>query len=814
MISYLNTVKSDQFINQNLKKQKNNFESNYNVNHKPFDNSKNILKYPSISPSPIYFGVKLQTSNPFYKAVDNFAGDIKDVDLNSVFLSDGKGLQQNGEVISLPKGYDRLNNSLNGMMKFFPEFKSIIGRKQHFPHKYNLDGHLLATAQNCVNDQDYSKLSKSGKRVLVISTFLHDIAKEEDKVDKEHPIRSAETTKPMLAKLPLTDKERTRVYNLIKHHHWVEELSYGKKKPEEITADFIEPEDFNLLKIIARADLQAFGHAASINQYRDSWKAEAERIDEVLHPQLKAGETVGKSSYNYPTSKPSEKDGYYYYENNPWGDRSFLVGQTAYIEYTDKDKKPQKAVGTVTQCHHAVWEVTNHETGKVYKLNTNWDNLEEIWLKPSDEKIEDLMLKSDNPVGLLEHEANCRLNSLGYNGHDNAVETIEGLWKPFGVIRSKNNGEPFVLTGNFSVVEPVPKYKVIQVDTHEGEKYLFDLNYAAPDTAIAVSNRRNRELERFQISHGKPVSIIDNNRDQRIGIVNNLFRGIYQDKKSPFESEEFYKFLSADIQQTKNLIHQWYGARAGSKLIQKVEKNLGEKNLVLLGDPGIASRVDDLIKYTKSDQVNINKTSPFNLRKDFAKHLGYSKIYRGMAITDQQAAKIQHQGLLAPGLLDIRKTEEALFNLLDTNSVRNKQDSHNSGYYVDQIIARVDYGRNNDDIYSSCSKYRDVASSIGWYSQKKDKDNVHPYLIEMDIPTISVIEQKGIFDNLTDLAGRIGKTFSVGKGNIYKSDDPDVEVFAPFIVNPEHFKIYKTDKPLRWYGDVSEKFNTSVIADD
>lgn len=231
----------------------------------------------------------IQSESILYQTVDDLACQIKDVNLDKI-LRGTRGLQvsEKGVVLDTPE-LKPLENTLNKMLEIFPEFKSIIGKKQHETHKYSLDGHILSALQNSIQDQEISKLSQSSKRVLTIATFLHDIAKTEWVVDKLHPIISAAQVQEIVKRLNITDVEKDRIYKIVKNHHWVEELAVGKVttggrvdvQPSDIVKDFVDSEDFDILKILARADLKAVGNSDLYEACRDSWIVQAKRIQKL-----------------------------------------------------------------------------------------------------------------------------------------------------------------------------------------------------------------------------------------------------------------------------------------------------------------------------------------------------------------------------------------------------------------------------------------------------------------------------------------------------------------------------------------------------
>ncbi len=223
--------------------------------------------------------------------LENLTTQIKNVDINDIFLG-GNGLKLRSDKVILNKPELKpLEDTINKTLDVFPEFKTIIGVKQHDTHRFSLDGHILVTLQNCANDAEFLELSNESKRVLTLSTLLHDISKKEGVIDKFHPINSAEKSKIIVERLDISDSDKDRLYKLIKNHHWVEELSNGKMtsdgtiiviNPEDIIKDFVHPEDFKMMKIMARADLKAVGNEELYERCKNSWIEQASRIQKVL----------------------------------------------------------------------------------------------------------------------------------------------------------------------------------------------------------------------------------------------------------------------------------------------------------------------------------------------------------------------------------------------------------------------------------------------------------------------------------------------------------------------------------------------------
>ena len=157
-------------------------------------------------------------------------------------------------------GDKELDNELNTIIKAVPEFINCIGKKQHGTHKYTLDIHQLLVLANSIDNPDYKKLNGRDKAMLKITALLHDIAKQENIIDKGHQEPSALYTRGIIKKLMQNPETIERIYELTRNHHWLEEYSNSnasKEVAQQMAFKFRRPNDFEIAKIIAKADLMA-----------------------------------------------------------------------------------------------------------------------------------------------------------------------------------------------------------------------------------------------------------------------------------------------------------------------------------------------------------------------------------------------------------------------------------------------------------------------------------------------------------------------------------------------------------------------------
>ena len=156
---------------------------------------------------------------------------------------------------------ENLNKQLNYIIKAFPEFINVIGKKQHSTHIYSVDIHSLLTLANSMATTSYKNdLNKEDKITLISAALLHDIGKRESEVDEAHPRTSAQLSLGILSKI-FPDKAFTnRIFNIISAHHFLEELSstqHSFEKAKKFAFLLRRPNDLKIAQILADGDLKS-----------------------------------------------------------------------------------------------------------------------------------------------------------------------------------------------------------------------------------------------------------------------------------------------------------------------------------------------------------------------------------------------------------------------------------------------------------------------------------------------------------------------------------------------------------------------------
>ena len=254
------------------------------------DEADDIIKFPSPNTSSISeYSSKVQNAIlALRKPVDDFTFNNE---------------------IQLDKEDKELENILNKFIKVFPEFISIIGKTQH--RGDTIDFHTLEDLKLCFNNSMTKDLSKEEIRILFLATMFHDIAKKQDVVDKGHQRPSAYYAKEIIKKLPLTPKEKERIYNLILNSHWTTDHT----TIYDIALNFRFNNDFKMAQILAKADGASAGFDFPMTE------RQLQDIQECIDKINSTG--IPLFANNLPDDKskfPIDKDG------------------IKYLDFTDEDK--------------------------------------------------------------------------------------------------------------------------------------------------------------------------------------------------------------------------------------------------------------------------------------------------------------------------------------------------------------------------------------------------------------------------------------------------------------------------------------------
>lgn len=455
-----------------------------------------------------------------------------------------------------------------------------------------------------------------------------------------------------------------------------------------------------------------------------------------------------------------------YFENKMGKTRPFL-GNIVHTTYMDGQNE-KAIVGRIISSSPDSIKIFDAGTGNIYAIST--EQINKFSVKPSIIKWHSDEVKNLNEVAniIQKNPDGFCLASVKYI--NNATQEIETA----------------VLTGKLSIVEYAPDYKVVQIKEGNGVTHLIDLD--CTKTNISVADKYYPELNNIKNgTETKPVNLVFSPGEERMALFNEFFNDMYNKNLSIFDNPKFYDYLTKNLDETKHLIDRWYGENSEKLILEFNKLGLEQKNIVLLADPGIASRMDKLAEFVDLNKHNHSIIgTPSDLRKAFSNWLGTTKIYRGMVLSDNDMKQISQNGLFAHGLVNKDSGKRAIMKLIAPEQRYSLMTENN---FLEEIQTRISGYSYGDGMIMSASKYEDVAKSVGYHSSGRCDKGVEPYLFSMEVPTISTLYPKGLFN----AEYRVGGQLKIGD-NIYDMENDPVELFVPFVM-PKGFQCERFDIP-------------------
>ncbi len=175
-----------------------------------------------------------------------------------------------------------LDKAVGEILASHPEFINIIGKKQSKGHTYTLDIHTLMALLECIKNPKYQKLNEDDKNLIKLTVLFHDIGKDEGIIDENHAQKSTEYFIQASNNLNISKDTKQRIEKLILNHHWLEKLNKKQWSAKEIADKFEAIKDFELAKMIAKADIIAIGNPKFLI-FLDALKLEEiKEIEQIL----------------------------------------------------------------------------------------------------------------------------------------------------------------------------------------------------------------------------------------------------------------------------------------------------------------------------------------------------------------------------------------------------------------------------------------------------------------------------------------------------------------------------------------------------
>ena len=211
----------------------------------------------------------------------------------------------------------QIETFLNEVVEAMPEIRSMIGRKQHGTHDFDVMQHSLKVMQKIVQDPKFEQLNESDKKLMLLASLLHDITKAEGISDGTHASEGSFDAYYIAKKFKLSRDEELKLSDLIRHHEWLGNVNRDirintegmkpeeaeKKKQEILTKrlqavafDMQNDNLFDMVMIFTHADLKAVKADDTFHDTRDgNTRAVFDKNNNRVFDPIKQAKGVRKS---------------------------------------------------------------------------------------------------------------------------------------------------------------------------------------------------------------------------------------------------------------------------------------------------------------------------------------------------------------------------------------------------------------------------------------------------------------------------------------------------------------------------------------
>lgn len=256
------------------------------------------------------------------------------------------------------------------------------------------------------------------------------------------------------------------------------------------------------------------------------------------------------------------------------------------------------------------------------------------------------------------------------------------------------------------------------------------------------------------------------------------------------EFEEIMDHLQSQLEKINTLVYEMYGEKDGNMLIKLLSNSIGKRFAILLLEPGIANRLEQLFVFAKPYLEQFPQSTPLELRDAFVKSLGNRKVYRGMMLTNDQYKIILKRGIASKGLLN-----DSMSSVFDPNNPSIIRDISDHIMEMESDYKPELRGKN---FLIPVTDHPLIAQSVAYHDASlRDKVLKKLYLFEFEIPEVTILK----FENLYH-RGRFfaPKTIRIGDFSTSEASDPGVEMFVPFFISNKFLKSSKiiSEKPLKY----------------
>ncbi len=269
-----------------------------------------------------------------------------------------------------------------------------------------------------------------------------------------------------------------------------------------------------------------------------------------------------------------------------------------------------------------------------------------------------------------------------------------------------------------------------------------------------------------------------------------LSKELYSDLTNglhPLNNEKLYSYLRELSNDDRVLLLDRYKQRG-----TQTPSGQADNVAVCFFHPGIAARSDKFLKFVEDNPTNKDVPS-VELISRFGNTLGSVRLYRGMALTEEELHYVKENQILSSGMRRRDLGEEIIYDMLEPSATIFDTSNQRPNSFKQDFYTRITDGLPSaSSISLSTSVYSEVASSVGWHSSgRQSHEDVSPYLFSLKIPKIMTYQEEGI---MGDVRGYT--TLNIEGKNF---DGDGLEVFVPIVILKEWIEdLTEVDTPKAW----------------
>ena len=253
--------------------------------------------------------------------------------------------------------------------------------------------------------------------------------------------------------------------------------------------------------------------------------------------------------------------------------------------------------------------------------------------------------------------------------------------------------------------------------------------------------------------------------------VDEIYKDMIKKHITPFDNPKMYNYVIQHDEKLDYLLEQIYGY--GKDKYDEIfeQSKIDKKHKVLLIDPGVASRFEELAEFVNNKKIDTSKIEPFELRQKFSDYLGTETVYRGMYFYNPEEGieQLKQQGARASSFKKEGNIQAAIEYFLAPSSYFNTT--------IKSILSHKISSPQSGNPFLSVTSIYDIAAAV---PKKYDDPECPVVVIKTELPKLSMIKQKGRFANIQHGPARV--LCIDGKRYPYETQQDKIEAFVPFFM--------------------------------